>query len=224
VSRLVPRGIACLLAALVVTIEPAFSQGPEPYSLRGIHLGILLADFKIMPARDSEVWPDAKPFCSDDPVGAASATAVSKSEAAAGFVRCGIFDAGAGGPEMAGLIVAGIKTDAAFIFVPDYAGAMRLAWIRATAASSDYGKIRAALLSRYGPPKTTMRGYAYDAAGAKLVDETTVWSNDVSTIRLDQREEKIDVQMMSLDYNHEALTAEGLKRLKAVTKNAADQL
>ncbi len=139
-------------------------------------------------------------------------------------MRCGIFNAGAAGPEMAGLIVAGVKTDAAFIFVPDSFGAMRLAWVRVTAASSNYGKIRVALLSRYGPPKTTVRGYAHDATGAKLVDETTIWSNEVSTIRLDQREEKIDVQMMSLDYHHEALTAEGLKRLKAVTKSAADQL
>jgi hypothetical protein len=224
VFRLVPCGIACLLVSLVSTIAPAFSQAREPYSLRGIHLRILLADFKIVPARDSDVWPNAKPLCSDDLAGAASATAVSKSEAEAGFVRCGIFNTGAGSSEMAGLIVAGIKTDAAFIFVPDSAGAMRLAWIRATAPSSDYGRIRAALRSRYGPPNTTMRGYAYDAAGAKLVDETTLWSNDVSTIRLDQREEKIDIQMMSLDYNHEALTAEGLRRLKAVTKSAADQL
>jgi hypothetical protein len=217
--------VTCGQSALV----PAVAA--ESYSLRGIRLGILLADFKIMQTPDQNIWPGAKPLCSDDPAGrtlgalsAGRLIGLSPAESKAGVVRCSFFRESEGAPATAGIMVAGAKSDISFVFVPDSTGALRLARMSATSASSNYDSIRAALRKKYGQPQSVMRGYAYDAAGGKLVDETMRWSDGVGDILLDQREENVNVELMSLEYSDEVLVAEGMKRLEAATGNSANAL
>ena len=217
------RGLIPLLLAALLSMTATISRAAEPYALRGIRLGILLADFKILPHPDRDSAPEARPFCSDDPA-AGAAIPVSKVESKVGIVRCAYFHEGSSPPAPAGLIVVGAKADMTFVFVPDSTGALRLAWMRAATGSDHYASIRAALLKKYGQPKSKMQGFVHDAAGTKLVDETLYWSNGASDIRLDQRDEGADILVMSIEYSHEALAAEGLKRLKAVAGEGVDSL
>ena len=207
------------------------ARGAEPLSLRGFRLGILLADFEVMPAPDQMVWPGAKPLCSDNPeagrLGALSAEAgvrLSEAEAKAGFVRCGFFYPSEAVLAPAGLIIAGARGSVSFIFVPDREGSMRLAAIQVTAASANYPSVKSALSRKYGRPKLVVRGYAHDARGSTLVDETTRWSNGVSDIRLSQRGEREDIEVMTIEYIHEALAAGALKQLNAIRAGSDDVL
>ena len=124
----------------------------------------------------------------------------------------------------AGLVVAGASTQANFVFAPDREGQLRLAAVWAEGSSADYDKVKTALTKRYGPPQTVIRGYAHDAAGAKLIDETARWSNGVSQIEIDQRLETQDVNRMGVEYRHEGLINEADKRLKAAGASEADLL
>jgi hypothetical protein len=203
----------------------------EPFGLRGFRLGILLADFKITQFPDQKLWPGARPLCSGDreanaPGGLSTddGVRVSDAESKAGIVRCGFFHESGGALVPAGLVVAGTKSDVSFVFVPDSDGEMRLATIRVSSASSNYETIKSALIKKYGRPKSVVQGYAHDAAGSRLIDETVRWSNGVSDIRLDQREEDKNIEFMSIEYIHEELAAEGLKRIKAVLGSSANTL
>ncbi len=216
------RFVLLLLAVSLSTVA-ALSRAAEPYALRGIRLGMLLADFKILPHPDRDSAPEARPLCSDDPA-AGAAISASKAESKVGIVRCAYFHEGTNPPAPAGLIVVGAKADVTFVFVPDSKGGLRLAWMRAATASDHYASIRAALLKKYGQPKSKMQGFVHDAAGTTLVDETLRWSNGASDIQLDQRDEGADIQVMSIEYSDEALAAEGLRRLKAVVGEAVDSL
>jgi hypothetical protein len=206
------------------------AQAAEPFSVRGIALGILLADFKIAPAPDRSLIPDAAPVCSDEQPAAALSRAaqdalrLGEAEAKAGFVRCAYLRPENGNLAPAGLVVAGAATRASFVFVPDRQGALRLAAVRAEGVSADYDKVKLALMKRYGSPQAVIRGFAHDAAGAKLIDETARWSNGVSRIEIDQRLENQDVNHMAIEYRHEGLIGEADKRLKDAGASEGDLL
>lgn len=206
------------------------AQAAEPFAIRGIALGILLADFKIAPAPDHQRIPDARPVCSDaqpaeplDPA-AAAALQLSASETNAGLVRCSYFRPENGSLVQAGLVVAGAATQASFVFAPDAKGELRLAAVRAEGNSADYDRVKSALMKRYGMPQTVIRGFAQDAAGTKLIDETARWSNGVSQIEIDQRLESQDVNHMAIEYRHDGLAEEADKRLKKAGAAEADLL
>ena len=224
IALLVVAG-ACVLGSM----RPA--RAAEPLSLRGFRLGVLLADFEIMPAPDQIAWPGAKPLCSGSAEagrsGALSSDAgirLSEAEAKAGFVRCAFFYPSEAVLAPAGLIVAGARGSASFIFVPDREGSMRLATIQVTAASASYPSVKSALGQKYGRPKLVVRAYAHDVKGSKLADETTRWSNGISDIRLSQRGEGENIDVMSIEYIHEALAAEALKQLNAIQARSVDVL
>ena len=206
------------------------AQAAEPFAIRGIALGILLADFKIAPAPDRQRVPDARPACSDarpaqtlDPA-AEAALRLSAVESSAGLVRCSYLRPENGSLVPAGLVVAGAATQASFVFAPDAQGEMRLAAVRAEGSSADYDRVKSALMKRYGMPQTVIRGFAHDAAGTTLIDETARWSNGVSQIEIDQRLETEDVNHMAIEYRHEGLVEETDKRLKQAGAADADLL
>jgi hypothetical protein len=213
---------------LLLLIPPAHAA--EPFSLRGIALGILLADFKIMPAPDQDRWPGAHAFCTDDRTAAAPSKAVAdelaltQAEAKTGIVRCVFAHPAGSALDWAGPVIAGAITQVGFVFAPDRKGALRLAVVRAEGVSVDYDKVKLALTKRYGPPQAVIRGFAYDAAGAKLTDETARWSNGVSHIEIDQRLENQDVNHMAIEYRHDALIGEANQRLKAAGAAPEDSL
>jgi hypothetical protein len=219
-----------LPAAAVILLVAHSSSAAEPFSVRGITLGLLLADFKIAPAPDRNRYPAVAPVCSDEhPATALSSAAQAalrpgEAEAKAGFVRCAYLRPENGILVPAGLVVAGASTQANFVFAPDREGQLRLAAVWAEGSSADYDKVKTALTKRYGPPQTVIRGYAHDAAGAKLIDETARWSNGVSQIEIDQRLETQDVNRMGVEYRHEGLIDEADKRLKAAGASEADLL
>jgi hypothetical protein len=217
-------------AAMLLMAHSSSAAAAEPFSIRGITLGLLLADFKIAPAPDRDRFPDAAAACSDEyPAGSESkasqdALRLNEAEAKAGVVRCAFLRADNGTLVPAGLLVAGAPTQAAFVFTPDRQGALRLALVQAEGDSADYDKVKAALTKRYGLPQAVIRGFAHDAAGAKLVDETARWSNGVSQIEIDQRLENQDVNRMAIEYRHEGLISEADKRLKAAGASEGDLL
>jgi hypothetical protein len=208
-------------AVLLLLLNAPLAQAAEPYSVRGITLGILLADFKIAPALDQDRWPGSHALCSDDRPAAtpskaiADELALTAAEVKAGIVRCAFAHLATGTLEPAGPVIAGTAAQVGFVFVPDRKGELRLAAVRAEGVSEDYDKVKLALAKRYGPPQAVVRGFAYDAAGAKLTDETARWSNGVSQIEIDQRLEDQDVNHMAIEYRHEALIGEAKQRLKA---------
>ena len=219
-----------LAAAILLLAHFSPAAAAEPFSVRGIALGLLLADFRIAPAPDRNRFPDAAPVCSDDhPAAALSSAAqeavrLGEAEARAGLVRCAYLRPENGTLVPAGLVVAGALTQADFVFAPDRKGDLRLAAVWAEGSSADYDKVKSALVKRYGLPQTVIRGYAHDAAGAKLIDETVRWTNDVSQIEIDQRLETQDVNRMAIEYRHDGLANEADRRLKAAGANDADLL
>jgi hypothetical protein len=232
-NRLRLGRIALLLVAVGVCVLGSMppARAAEPLSLRGFRLGILLADFLITPPPDQTIWPGARPLCSNSPEAAMAGDLpadggirVNETEAKAGFVRCTFFYQSGATLAPAGLIIANARTAVSFVFVPDQEGSMRLAWIKATTASANYASVKLALGKKYGRPNSIVRGYAEDAAGTRLVDETVIWSNGASDIRLDQREENVNIQVMTIEYSHEELAAGALKRLNAISGNPADTL
>jgi hypothetical protein len=223
-SRALPWAVFLLL------LHVPLAQAAEPFSVRGIALGTLLADFRIMPAPDQDRWPGSHALCSDDRPAVtlskaiADELALTAAEAKTGVVRC-IFAYSAGSAlEPAGPVIAGVATQVGFVFVPDRKGGLRLAAVRAEGVSTDYDKIKLALTKRYGLPQAVIRGFAYDAAGAKLTDETARWSNGVSQIEIDQRLENLDVSHMAIEYRHDALIGEANERLKAAGAAPEDSL
>lgn len=206
------------------------AQAGEPFAIRGIALGILLADFKIAPAPDHQRLPDARPVCSDarpaEPLapGAEAALRLSAAEVNAGLVRCSYLRPENGSLVPAGLVVAGAATRASFVFSPDAKGELRLAAVRAEGNSADYDRVKSALIKRYGMPQTVIRGFAQDAAGTKLIDETARWSNGVSQIEIDQRLETEDVNHMAIEYRHDGLVEEADKKLRKAGAAEADLL
>jgi len=221
-----------LLIALATSLLIVSDSGAtEPYSLRGFRLGIALAEFKAMQVPDHDIWPGARPLCFSDreaktpgTLSADDGIRLSEAEKQAGIGRCGFFHPAGGVLAPAGLVIANARAAVSFVFVPDREGTLRLAAIEATTASSNYDSIKAALVKKYGRPKSVMKGYALDATGSRLVDETAKWSNEVSDIKLDRREEDKDIQRMLIEYTHEELAADGLKRLKAIQGNSANTL
>jgi hypothetical protein len=222
---LVVPAVAVLLLAHVFSVVAA-----EPFGVRGIGLGILLADFQILPVPDGDRSPGASPVCSNDepatPLSDAAKNLIAPSdaEAKAGIVRCAYLHSQNGAQVPAPLLIAGVATEASFVFVPDRQGAMRLAGVRAECDSASYERIKAALIKRYRAPQTIVRGFAYDSGGAKLQDELAQWNNGVSQIVLDQRLENENVHHMAVEYRHEALINEAEKRLKAAGGSEADLL
>lgn len=218
-----------IVIALVLTTGFG-AQAAQPFAIRGIALGSLLADFKIAPAPDHQRVPDARPVCSDagpaEPLAAAAEAALrlSAAEAATGLVRCSYLRPENGSLVPAGLVIAGAATQASFVFAPDAGGELRLAAMRAEGDSADYDRVKSALTKRYGLPQTVVRGFAHDAAGAKLIDETARWSNGVSQIEIDQRLETEDVNHMAIEYRHDGLVEETDKRLKKAGAGEADLL
>jgi hypothetical protein len=222
---------AVFFALCQVQVRASGAGLPEPFSLRGFRLGILLADFKIMAAPDQGVWPGARPLCSNDAevrsnnaLSGSYAVRLSEAEAKTGIVRCSFFYPSDGALAPAGIVIAEARSTVSFFFLADREGEMRLASIRATTHSRNYTSIKSALVRKYGRPVLLFQGYVHDDAGTKLVDETTKWSRAGSNIQIDQREEHEDVQLMSIRYIHEALAAEGLKRLQAVLGSPTDTL
>ncbi len=217
-------------AAIVLLAHICSAAAAAPFSLRGIGLGILLADFEIFPVPDSDRSPGAEPVCSNEKLTAPLSNAAknlvvpSEAEAKAGIVRCAYLHSQNGTLVPAPLLIAGVATETTFVFVPDRQGAMRLAGARAECDSGNYERIKAALIKRYHPPQTIVRGFAYDSGGAKLQDELAQWNNGVSQIVLDQRLENENVQHMALEYRHEALIEEAEKRLRAAGGSEADLL
>ncbi len=216
--------------AILLAMQVGPAKSAEPFSLRGVGLGILLADFKIMPSPDRQRAPDARPVCSDalpaQAIAAAGEAALrlSPAEIAAGLVRCSYLRPDNGRLVPAALVVAGAATEASFMFAPDAQGALRLAAVRAEGNSADYDRVKSALVKRYGMPQTVIRGFAHDAAGTKLIDETARWSNGVSQIEIDQRLETKDVNHMAIEYRHKGLVEEADKRLKQAGAAEAELL
>ena len=149
---------------------------------------------------------------------------MTQAEAKTGIVRCVFAHPAGGALEPAGTVIADSPTQTGFVFVPDRKGALRLAAVRAEGNSADYDKLKLALTKRYGPPQAVIRGFAYDAAGAKLIDETARWNNGVSQIEIDQRLENQDVNHMAIEYRHEALISDANHRLKAAGAAPEDSL
>lgn len=229
-SRLFKYWPALLLLAAFIYSQYAVSgaMAPEPYSLRGFRLSISLAEFRATRLPDQETWPGARSLCSIDPednipaLSADGSILASDAEARAGIVRCGFFYPSGTVLAPAGLVVANTKADVSFVFVPDSAGTLRLASIKAMTASSNYNSIKSALVQKYGRPRSVVRGYAQNAAGANFDDETARWSNGVSDIRLIQRD--ASMELMSIEYVHEQLESVGLKSLKAVLGSPTNTL
>jgi hypothetical protein len=225
-----PRFCRPFIAIALLLTTGLGAQAAEPFAIRGIALGILLADFKIAPTPDRQRVQDARPVCSDarpaEPLAPAAEAALrlSAAESSAGFVRCSYLGPENGSLVPAGLVIAGAATQASFLFVPDAKGELRLAVVRAEGDSADYDRVKSALRQRYGMPQTVIRGFAHDAAGAKLIDETARWSNGVSQIEIDQRLETEDVNQMAIEYRHDALVEEADKRLKKSGAGEADLL
>src|SRR5690242_10002750 len=145
------RGRPLLLPVVAVLLLAHIScaAAAEPFSLRGIGLGILLADFEIFPVPDRDHSPDASPVCSNEkpiaPLADAAKNLVlpSEAEARAGIVRCAYLRSENGMLVPAPLLLAGVATDASFAFVPDRQGAMRLAVARVECDSVNYDRIKA---------------------------------------------------------------------------------
>jgi hypothetical protein len=217
-------------AVFLLLLHVPLTQAAEPFSVRGIGLGILLADFKIMPAPDQDRWPGSHALCTDERPAATLSTAIANelalttAEAKTGIVRCTFVHPASGALEPAGPVIAGATAQVGFVFAPDRKGELRLAAVRAEGVSADYDKVKLALTKRYGSPQAVIRGFAYDAAGAKLTDETARWSNGVSQIEIDQRLENQDVNHMAIEYRHDALIGEADKRLRAAGASEADLL
>ena len=218
---LVVPAVAVLLLTHVFSVAAA-----EPFRVRGIGLGVLLADFQILPVPDGDRSPGASPVCSNDEPAAPFSDAakklilVSGAEIKAGIVRCAYLQKESGTLVPAPLLLAGVAMETSFLFVPDRQGAIRLAGVRAEGDSANYDRIKAALIKRYRAPQTIVRGFAYDSAGAKLQDELAQWNNSVSQIVLDQRLENENVQHMAVEYRLEGLIDEAEKRLKAAGVDA----
>ena len=91
----VRRCRSLLLSAVAISLvaELSCATAAEPFSLRGIGLGILLADFQIFPVPDRDRSPGASPVCSNDepatPLSDAAKNLVAPSDAEvrAGIVR-----------------------------------------------------------------------------------------------------------------------------------------
>ena len=215
--------------ALLVTMGFG-AEAAEPFAIRGIALGVLLADFRIAAVPDKQRFPDAKTVCSDErpsaPLSQASQNMLrlGAAEAKAGFVHCAYLRPENGSLAPAGLVVAGAVTQATFLFAPDAQGELRLIVVRGEGDSADYDRVKSALVKRYGMPQTVVRGFAQDAAGTKLIDETARWTNGVSQIEIDQRLETHDVNHMAIEYRHDGLVEEADKRLKKAGAAEADLL
>src|SRR4029077_10729234 len=158
--------LAFLMALAASLLIVSDSGATEAYSLRGFRLGIALAEFKATQVPDQDIWPGARPLCFSDreaktpgSLSADDGIRLSEAEKQAGIGRCGFFFHPAGSVlAPAGLVIANSIAFVSFVLVPDREGTLRLAAIEATTASSNYDSIKAALVKKYGRPKSVMKG------------------------------------------------------------------
>src|SRR5262249_14548722 len=100
-------------AAVLLLAHLCSASAAEPFNLRGIGLGILLADFEIFPVPDADRSPGAAPVCSNEeptaPLSDAAKNLVvpSEAEARAGIVRCAYLHSQNGTLVPAPLLIAG---------------------------------------------------------------------------------------------------------------------
>ena len=147
---------------------------------------------------------------------------LSDGEANAGIVHCGFFYSSGTALAPTGLAIASAKASMSFVFVSDLVGTLHLASIMATTASSNDDSVKSTLVQKYGRPKSLMRGFSQNAAGMNFDEETARRSNGTSDIRLVQRD--ASMKIMSIEYFHEQLASDGLKRVKAVLGSSTNTL
>jgi len=223
------RTLFIAVAALLVGLGWRHARAVEPFSLRSFILGMTLADFRATAFPDQAEWPDAKPVCSNDAaaldrgrLASDEDIRLSESQAKAGIVRCAFFYPKGSSLSPAGLVVAGVRSRASYVFVPSPSGSLRLACIIVLTGTENYDHIKSALLQKYRKPKFMIRDVTSSATGGTRQDERLRWSNGVSDIVLIQRDGGDDV--MSLAYQHEDLTEELRMRLQAVEGSDIDTL
>jgi len=190
-----------LLAGLLLpSAVMAAAPKDRPFSLRGVELGITLAQFRAIPVpSDGAHYINAHVRCSDDGSGKVF---ISSRDRADGLVDCRWYSSDATTKSMYvfehWIDIGTGKGQPTFRFM-SINGELRLFRISLHANNQYHAGILDALTRGYGAPKDTLEP-VQNKAGANYTSLTSVWDNGFSRITLIQRCDRID--WYCLDYDH----------------------
>lgn len=208
-----------LMVGLVSTLAIAGAgqaATPEPYSMRGVDLGITLAEFKaITPPEQEGVTGGVKTVGSQ----AACTAGVTKTTCQwEGFladdrykrVRSPIFnELGDGGGY------------AEFEFAPAPDGQQRLVRINVQSNMQYLNGMLPAFMTKYGKPDSQTTP-VQNGFGAKYASETMTWSNRVSTIVMETR--CGEAQFLCVTYTHTGLATASEEATRRANGDPASRL
>lgn len=224
-------------AAISFAVGGGQAIADEPFSLRGIKMGITLEEFRLIPFPKH---PDPKQFsysdvrvmCTGDhglkDAWGGSDMKVSGSSAAIGLIRCGYFGFRNGVPELglteASLSVAGVAVGHAFEFLAekDNPTTHRLFRIAIPSNMDYWDQFWGAYTKKFGQPTSIEEGAVQNANGATFPKIMATWSNSNSSITLEQRTSRIN--HMEITYLNVELMQEYLERIKSVKGDPVSDL
>ena len=195
--------------------QHAVQRTSNAFDLRGIQLGISLAEFKALPYPDQKPNVPARAFCTGDPVPERSYIRmdVYDTDKAIGIIKCNHFDFKKSYAEStippawreATLRVATIETYMTYEFIPDATPQRTPRLFRISVRSNVryWDTFWRGFTAKYGPPEKKIDGTVQNRMGAVFDDVTVTWRNAESSITMFKRVGRIDAT--SIIYEHTAL-------------------
>jgi hypothetical protein len=203
------------LALVLSTTSQA--AGSVPFGLRGVQLGITLAEFQAIPVPPDEGEADRQSIDQQFHVRAAATFYRTECDAPRPDVTCKwmIHERGAdfGSQERTAIGNGSGYIDFEFVDAPD--GNKRLAQIAVQSNMVQFSDLSAAYTAKYGQPRTAT-SQVQNGYGASFDQQAMTWSNDVSDIVMRTRCGQVDWLCITYsDFALEAIVADQKKKAAA---------
>ncbi len=194
------------LWTLVLIHVAGNAQATEPYSVRGLPVGITMEEFLKSPIINDDGNTDLQTSCSNDTHPERKRYYLNEDDRNLGVVECKWYSKRPNvawmSPSEHWIDLGKGKGTPVFRFIHD-GTELKLFEIKFYANSTYYGGIFDALSAKYGKPATTSSPFK-TRAGGEFTSTTSTWKNSVSFIVLTFRCRHL--QRYCLNFNHARLT------------------
>lgn len=184
----------------------------DAYDLRGVKLGMSLADFRKVEYPDTNRFKNAKSVCTGDSEATRARGGYKLQqysyEKKLEIIKCSWFSPDAVGTNYSSIVyeIGGIPSGVLYKFVPLAPDKEpQLFEIEATIDNDHFDFLIKAYVEKYGRPATNKTETIQNKAGAFFENRTLSWKNMQSEIEIEQRYEK--VTLMRVLYTHNQLTS-----------------
>ena len=179
------------------------SAAAEPYAFRDIPLGITLEDFRKLPHPDKT--PNAQAVCEP-----------AKLKSLAGTVSCSFYVVPVNRPPpnsnlaplptipaIAPIVVGHTQAYVIFRFFadPNKGGAYCLFWVSVRTATERFSEFVQAYTEHFGKPTSVNNEPVQNKLGAKFDNHKVTWTNNESSIILEERSGNVDIMSGNYPFN-----------------------